>query len=101
MEWPLVTVLLTSGLGLIIIGLANLVFYTIVCDVNAKSPKEKQTSVWKAGIRFYSLLGCHRNLFPESKKRLQMTLLTIVGSALFVGALIVGIIAANLHWINN
>ena len=101
MEWPLVVVLLTSGFGFVMIGVSNLIYYTILCDVNAKSPEGQQTSVWKAGIRSYSLLRRHRDFSPESKKRSQMAWLTAVGSVLFVGALIGGIIATNMHWLHD
>jgi len=45
MEWPLVVVLLTSGFGFVMIGVSNLIYYTILCDVNAKSLEGQQTSV--------------------------------------------------------
>ena len=101
MEWPLLVVLLTSGLGFVIIGLSNLVFYGIVREVNAASPESQRIRVWRAGLRCYGVLSRHRDLFPGSKKCSKMAWLSAIGSLLFFGALIGGILATNARWINN
>ena len=101
MEWPMLVVLLTVGLGFAIVGVANYFFYLILCDVNGVSAADQQLSIWRVGIRSLRVLKRHRELFPQSKKRSQMACLAIVGLLLFFAALIGGIIATNMHWINN
>ena len=101
MEWPLLIVLLIAGLGFAIVGVANYFFYIVLCDVNGASTADQQLSIWRVGIKSLRVLKRHRELFPQSRKRSQIAWLTIVGSLLFLGALIGGIIATNMHWINN
>jgi hypothetical protein len=101
MELPLLVVLLTSGLGFVIIGLSNLVFWGIVQEVNAAGPDVERVGFWGAGIKFYRVLRRHRELFPGSKKRSKMAWLTIAGSLLVFGALISGILSTNAGLINN
>ncbi len=101
MEWPTLVVLLTAGLGFVIVGAANYFFYLILCDVNRASAADQQLSIRRAGIKSYSVLKRHRELFPESRRRLWMHWLTAVGLFLFLGSLVGGIMATNMHWIDN
>jgi hypothetical protein len=101
MEWLLIVVLLTAGSGFAILGVAKYFFYLILCDVNGASTPGQQISFWRVGIKSLRILKRHRELFPESRKRLQMSWLTAVGLFLSLGSLIGGITATNLHWINN
>lgn len=101
MEWPLLVVLLISGLGFATIGVSNFFFYSILSEVNGASPVDQQMSIWRVGTKSLSVLKRHRELFPQSRKRTQMACLTIGGSLLFLGSLVGGIIATNMHWINN
>ena len=101
MQWPLLVVLLTFGLGFVVIGLSNLVLWGIVREVNAASPESERVGFWGAGIKCYGVLRRHRELFPGSNKRSNMAWLTIAGSLLVFGALISGILATNAGWINN
>jgi len=101
MEWPLVTVLITSLLGLVIIGASNAVFFRIIQEVNAASPQDQRVNPWRAGWRFYRVFRRHRELFPDSRKRSKMGWLSAIGSLLFLAALIFGILATNAGWIKD
>jgi hypothetical protein len=101
MEWPLVVVLVTSLLGFIIVGVSNVVFYGIVQEVNSASPDDQRLSFWKVGVKSRSFLKRHRELFPNSRKRLRMGWLSAIGLLLFFGAMIFGMLATNAGWIKD
>jgi len=93
-------VLIASAVGLIIVGIANMVYYQIFREVRAASP-EWQISFWKSAMKSRPVLKRHRELFPESKQRSKMGWLSAAGSLLFLGALIFEIFAANAGWIKD
>jgi hypothetical protein len=97
----LVAVLVTWSLGLIVIAISNFVFYAMVREVNAVSPKDRQVSFWMAGWKAWGVFQRHRELFPESTKRYKMGWLAAIGSILLAGALTGGILATNAGWIKN
>jgi len=93
-------VLIGSGLGFIIVGVSNVVYYEIFREVRAASP-EWQMSFWKVGTKSPQVLRRHRELFPDSRQRSRMGWLSAVGLLLFFGAMIFGILATNAGWIKN
>jgi hypothetical protein len=101
MAWPLVVVLVASLLGFIIVGVSNVVFYGIVREVNAASPDDRRMSFWKLGLKSRRVFKRHRELFPNSSERSKTGWLSAIGSLLFLGALIFGILATNAGWIKN
>jgi hypothetical protein len=101
MGWPLAVVLICSLSGFIIVGLSNVFFFAIVREVNSVSPEDQRIKPWIAGLRFYRIYRRHRELFPESRNRSRVGWLSALGSLLFFGALIGGILATNAGWIKN
>jgi hypothetical protein len=101
MGWPLALLLVTWCLGLIVTGLSNLVFLSIVREVNAASPEVRRVGFWMMGVKSWRMLKQHRQLFPESKKRYKMGWLAAMGAILLAGTLVGGTLAANAGWIKN
>lgn len=61
--------LLPWCLGLIATGMSNLVFLSIVREVNAASLIDRRVGFWTMGLKCWGILKRHRELFPKSNKR--------------------------------
>ena len=98
MKW-LIVLLLTSALGFAIVVVANYFFYLILCDVNGASDADQQIRYWRVGTKSLRIVKRHRELFPESRRRLQWGWLGAVGSFLYLVPLVGGVVALKMRWI--
>ena len=101
MHWPIAVVMLTSGLGIVLIATSSVLLYSIRREVNKKSPEGQAVGFWLAGTRYRNLLNRHANLFPLSKKRSQMYWFSAVGALLLASATIFNVVATHLNWITS
>jgi hypothetical protein len=72
-----IVLLLAMGVSLIVI--ANIFFYTILREVNGTLPPDKNISMLGVNLRYGRILDLHAQRFPESKKRRQLKLLWLAG----------------------
>ncbi len=95
MKFPFL-ILFTCGTGIGLIMVANLFFYTILGEVNAKAPTEQQISMFFANVKFFDVLRQHAKFYPNSRKRIQMMVFLVAGFS----AAIVGLVAGVAHYTN-
>jgi hypothetical protein len=81
------------GVATSFIIFANMVFYSILGEVNGKRSPEEHISMFFVNIKASEVMRLHKELFPESQKPRTMWILAIVGFAL--GFL------SYLMWINS
>ena len=67
---------------------ANFVFYTILGEVNGKREPQEQISMFFVNARFPEVVGLHKKLFPNSRKRTLMYALDIAGFGLAIAVFI-------------
>jgi hypothetical protein len=72
-----ICILFLTSISLIIF--ANMLFYTILGEVNARRPSNEQISMLGVNVKFGRVLLLHSQFFPDSKKRGQLKLLLLVG----------------------
>ena len=72
--------LFSLAVFLIIIG--NMVFYSILGEVNGKRNQTEKISMLFANTRLFEVVRIHRELFRSSRKRLAMFILFALGIAL-------------------
>jgi hypothetical protein len=90
MQYPgLVLVVCGTGIGLIVVS--NFFFYSIFAEVNAQSPPDRQVSMFWVNVRAFSIVRRHAELFPESRKRFQMNSFFVIGVALTIAGLLIGV----------
>ena len=63
---------------------ANVIFYQILAEVNAKRPADQQVSFLFVNVWMFAILRQHAGFFPSSQKRKQMWIWARVGFALFL-----------------
>jgi len=80
--------LVTCGLlfvtAVVFIVRANLIFFRILDEVNAKRAANEQVSFLFVGLRLVEVTSEHGRLFPQDKKRTQMKTATLIGFALLL-----------------
>lgn len=84
---PIVPVILFCFASSLVL-LANLVFYTILGEVNGKRGPQDQISMFFVDARFFEVLKLHRKYFPDSKKTLWVYTTSILGFVLGFAAFI-------------
>ena len=82
---------MTCGIGIGLVIVSNLLFYYILGEVNAKSPPDQHVSTFWVNLKAFSIVRRHAELFPESRKRFQISFSFVLGLALMVTGLLVGI----------
>ena len=87
--------LLLLGVSLVIVS--NMVFYTILGEVNAKRAPGEGISMLFANTKFTRILNLHAQLFPDSKKRQQFGRLLCAGFVVIGAGFILDIIHYG-HW---
>jgi len=70
----------------------NFIFYTVLGEVNGRSPADRQISMWFVNTKMFFVLERHRELFPESRKRGLMRWCVAVGLLLFVATTFAGVV---------
>jgi hypothetical protein len=85
------------GVGVTLIAIANMFFYTILGEVNATLPPNQQVGMIGVNLRYGRVLGMHTELFPDSKKRHQMKLIGTAGFV-FIGAAFLLDVIHYGHW---
>jgi len=66
------------------IALANILFYMILGEVNAKTDPHHQISPWGVNTKLFFVLRQHKRVFPTSARRTQLAVVTAVGLAAFI-----------------
>ena len=82
-----------TGIGLIV--LANMLFYMILGEVNAKLPNNERIGAFFVNYRNSEVLRRHRDLYPDSRARMRMRVITISGFAMIGFAFVGAVIRAN------
>jgi hypothetical protein len=78
-----------TGVGLVI--LANFVFYVMLGEVNARSPSDQQISMFGVNTKLFSIMRRHAELFPHSRKRVQMMTFFCAGAAIAVAGFAIAV----------
>ena len=86
---PLTPVLLLSS-GIILVIIANVVFYSVLRDVNRRRNPQDAISMLFVNLRFFEVMRSHGQLFPASNKRRATYLLFVVGVALIFSIFLFG-----------
>ncbi len=89
--YPLL-ILSLFAMGVSLIVIANMFFYTILGEVNGTLPPDKHISMMGVNVKFRRILHLHAQLFPDSKKRQQSKLLLLGGFLLGGAALVVDLL---------
>lgn len=77
------------GIGVSLVIVSNFILYMIVGEVNARSPADRQISMFFLQTKMGEIYRRHQELFPESRKRRQVYIVAIVGMVIgFVGFLV-------------
>jgi len=69
-------------LAVFLVVLGNMVFYSILGEVNGKRSQTEKISMLFVNHRLFEVVRIHRELFPSSRKRLAMFTLLALGIAL-------------------
>jgi hypothetical protein len=81
-------ILLCVATTLVIVS--NLIFYSILGEVNGKRGQDSQISMLFIGFRLSDVLKAHRELFPQSRKRLAACLLFGAGAIFMLSIFFTG-----------
>jgi hypothetical protein len=65
-----------------LIVMANIVFYSMLGEVNGKRSPNNQISMLFVNVRFFEVIRIHKELFPNSRKPLATLALAGLGIAL-------------------
>ncbi len=71
---------------------SNFIFYTILGEVNGRTPADGQISMWFVSTKLFDVLERHRELFPESQRRSQLRLCAAAGFSLFIATTLVALV---------
>jgi hypothetical protein len=91
MNIPVVPAIL-FGTAVFFIVMANIVFYSMLGEVNGKRPQNEQISMLFVNIKLFEVIRIHKQLFPASRKPTMMFALAGIGiacgfSVMFTGSL--------------
>jgi hypothetical protein len=75
-------VLLCIAISLIVV--ANMIFYSILGEVNGKRAPQEQIGMLFVNVRSFEVVRIHKGLFPTSRKRVVMFILAGLGFALIL-----------------
>ena len=74
-----ISVVVGFSIGISLIILANLMFYTILGEVNGSRKSQPKFSMFFTNVTGSEVLRVHRELFPTSKKRTYMYATGVLG----------------------
>jgi len=80
-------------LGLTLVVVSNFIAYTVIGEINGRSPADQQISMFFVQSRMGEILRRHRQLFPESPKRRRIYIVGISGLGLMFIAFITAVSA--------
>lgn len=87
-----IPILLLCGTGVGLVFFSDCIFYTILGEVNARSPEDQQISMFGVNTKLFLVLRRHNELFPHSRKRFEMPAFFATGVAIGLAGVIVAII---------
>jgi hypothetical protein len=79
-------IIFSSGVFLVI--MANVVFYSILGEVNGKRSEPERISMFFVGPKLLEIMKIHKDLFPRSRKRLMAIVLAVCGIVTILGIFI-------------
>jgi hypothetical protein len=73
--------------GVTFIVIANFIFYTILGEVNGRRGPNEQFGLLFVNVRSFEVVRLHKELFPDSSKRIAMYVIAFLGFTFCLGAL--------------
>jgi hypothetical protein len=90
-------ILLLFGVGVSLLLIANMFFYTILGEVNGRLPQDQHISMVGVNLKYGRVLRLHAELFPRSIKRQRMKLLGLGGFLSMLAGFLTDIVHYG-HW---
>jgi hypothetical protein len=78
------------AIAVFLVVMANIVFYSILGEVNGKRSPDKQISMLFVNVKLYEVIRLHKELFPASRKRIAAVVLAGSGVALGLSIFVLG-----------